>query len=477
MVSIGFFSRFGKFLGMVSRLRKLRSTRKRKQTRKRRCRIADLPDCILESILSLIPLRDAVETSLVCRDWRPFLLKRRNLVFDFEGYVRRPPQFVKRVDTYLQLYKGNKVDSFTVDFTDQEGGDVLDRWIRFAITKGVEELHLRHHVFDYVFPHRLLSEQVNAGSRVNLKVLSICSIDGILRPPPDFNGFNQLKTLHLIHAIIDPSFTSNLFSVFASLESLTLYCCRLGRYLANTRTDLDIVAGDRLTELIVMDCGPAKIKISARNLASLEYINNNWTSLSIKTPRLARIYLPDTVHDPLLPHVLTQFATCSELESLCLRMYPETLINFSMPAFGNLRKLKVDICIQYGRPYNDDNLLRFLDFLKAAPVLEELVTALIDLKFTDTTDEREIRNVSGFTHDNLKLVKMKSFHGHRSEIEFAICILKYTTNLKIMEIGPFARSVSGDYFREKVNYPERHRAIIKEKIKEVKTDAQIIFLS
>ncbi|KAL6183556.1 hypothetical protein ACLB2K_044967 [Fragaria x ananassa] len=202
----------------------------------------------------------------------------------------------------------------------------------------------------------------------------------------------------------------------------------------------------------------------------------------------------------MLPHVLKQFAKCSKLKSLCMRMDPETLINFSMPAFGNLRKLEVDICSRdasgwdRSRYNNDDILLGFLGFLKAAPLLEELVTALLidDLKFTET-DERGIRNVSGFTHDNLKFVKMKNFHSHWSEIEFAVCILKYARKLKVMEIGPFAERYSGDqgkvyYFREKVKYPGcilSKNANCKQmlfdllhftfkEIKEVKTDAQII---
>ncbi|KAL6181160.1 hypothetical protein ACLB2K_047815 [Fragaria x ananassa] len=330
--------------------RKSRSCRKAKQTRKRRCRIAELPEFIQESILSLIPLADAAKTSL--------------------------------------HYKGHKIDSLTV--RDEDGDVVLDRWIRFAMTKGVEELNL-HGGRKYVFPHQLLlSEQVNAGSRVNLKYLTIVCAEGIIRPPSDFSGFSQLVTLYLSRVIIHPTFTSNLFSIFASLESLTLHIHSVKRdpdYDGTGTDDLNIVAGDRLTELKVR-YWEGKINISARNLASLEYIGDQWSSLSIKsTPRvrLERIYLLDMVHrrPSMLPHVLKQFAKCSKLKSLCMRMDPETLINFSMPAFGNLRKLEVDICSRdasgwdRSRYNNDDILLGFLGFLKAAPLLEELVTALL----------------------------------------------------------------------------------------------------
>lgn len=91
------------------------------------CGVTDLPDCILESIVSLLPLKDAVDTSLVCPQWRHLsrpILKRRNLEFDFLNVlgIRYPNHghdmekmrldFVRRVTKYMQQYEGNKVDSF-----------------------------------------------------------------------------------------------------------------------------------------------------------------------------------------------------------------------------------------------------------------------------------------------------------------------------------------------------------------------------
>nr|XP_011467944.1 PREDICTED: putative F-box/LRR-repeat protein At3g59160 isoform X2 [Fragaria vesca subsp. vesca] len=116
--------------------------------------INELPDCILSYILSLLTIKDAAETSIVCRRWRNLWTARpSDLVLDIAnifGSVYAPvvarheryytfasmtPQFerqcyIQRVNKVLELLSCNKLDSFKVAFfLDREDTQALDKWI------------------------------------------------------------------------------------------------------------------------------------------------------------------------------------------------------------------------------------------------------------------------------------------------------------------------------------------------------------
>ncbi|KAL6131844.1 hypothetical protein ACLB2K_070217 [Fragaria x ananassa] len=153
----------------------------------------------------------------------------------------------------------------------------LDAWVRLAIAKGVEDIQLlldRPYLASYVFPYQLLFQ----GSS-SLKHLALC--DCILRqPPPDFDGFNNLRSLSLSYVTLDQIFMAHLFSNCLLLESLKIKNC-------HGLSHLNIV-GDRLSDLKLSHCGG--IELSAPNLVSLEFCGDFSSIISVTTsPRLARI--------------------------------------------------------------------------------------------------------------------------------------------------------------------------------------------
>ncbi|PQP99105.1 putative F-box/LRR-repeat protein [Prunus yedoensis var. nudiflora] len=121
----------------------------------------------------------------------------------------------------------------------------------------------------------------------------------------------------------------------------------------------------------------------------------------------------------------------------------------SLPTFRDLKKLEVDLFSLKA------DLAGVLNLLKATPFLEQLVVS--------------------------------AFRSTPYEIEFAISILKNTTKLEIMEINPFGeiylvagvwRKVMGirGPYASNSSWEEKDRALVQEKLKEVKTDARIIIL-
>ncbi|KAL6143524.1 hypothetical protein ACLB2K_054219 [Fragaria x ananassa] len=455
--------------------------------------INKLPCCVLSSILSLLTIKEAVDTCLVSHRWRNLwkhtILTRPNLELDIAnifGPVYAPfaerrliyhwlaPMsgefdrkcYIKRVNEVLELYSGNKLTSFKVAFfLDQKDTEVLDKWVRFAITKGAQKLDLRCYgtlsaCDKYVFPHWILTD-LNVST---LKHLSLYQC--VLKPPTDFDRFVQLTTLSLCDVEVDQDFLEHLFSACFLLESLTLISCAM-------HSNLIIGPSLHLHDLKVLVCSVfGRIEIDAVNLSSLEYDGYNTQISFMKTPKLVTIFFKG-LQGPL-PNVLTQLTSCPELSTLHLQIreyfehIPQTFLTLR-----NLKKLKLDLLL------DDLELGSVLNILRTAPLLEELL--------------------------------MMGFQGMWFEIEFTICILKIATKLKSMVIDPHGSFYDGDetWYNITCSYEEgnedehpeeviegiskddnvddnvpyelfcwqkRGRAAVQERLKDVKTAAQVIIL-
>ncbi|PRQ53593.1 putative F-box domain, FBD domain, leucine-rich repeat domain, L domain-containing protein [Rosa chinensis] len=418
-------------------------------------RVNKIPDCILSYILSSLRIKDAVDTCLISRGWRDLWKgPRPNLEFDIPNifgskYARliekheekdRLPFlvdrfdrqcFVRRVNKLLELYSGNKVESLRVAFFfDVESTAILDKWIRFAIAKGAKvlDLHLLNsthwdYAEFYVFPHWIFSELNNAAA---LKHLSLHRC--VLKPPTDFNRLAQLTALCLNKVFVDPGFLEHLFSICVLLEGLTLIKCRV------RLSNLIIGPSCHLRDLKVLECDELlKIEIDAVNLSFFEYDGIIFDISCMKTPQLVRFFFRGFSGIHGLPYAFTLLALCPSLETLHLQSFTELEnIPETLPTFSKLKHVSLDL-------FNSDfDLGSVVSFLKAAPLLEELVLTTRAYSY-----QGEIGNLSGFSHNHLRKVKMQGFQGKRLEIELAICILKFATKLEVMVIDTLGKHYHG----------------------------------
>ncbi|PRQ53541.1 putative F-box domain, FBD domain, leucine-rich repeat domain, L domain-containing protein [Rosa chinensis] len=483
--------------------------------------IEKLPCSVLSYILSFLTIKDAVGTCMISRQWRHLwkhpILTRTNLEFDIpnvfggkrtqhieeleednnrlEYYFHQFERefFVRWVNEFLLLYRGKEVDSFKVAFfLDAESTAVLDKWVHFAIKKGAEILNLkllrRGGTLDtenvYVFPHWLLSE-LKAST---LKHLSLQRC--VLKPPPDFDRFIQLTTLCLNKAIVDPVFLAHLFSVCLLLESLTLRYCRLGSYLT-------IGPSLRLNDLKVLLCvNLERIEIDAVNLSSLEYSGNHLQISCMRIPRLVRYFFSGSSKGAL-PYALTLLASCPGLETLHFQIWNNLeAIPQTVSTFRNLKQVNLDLFMP------NFDLWSILNFLKAAPLLEEFIVTVQPSNY-----QGDARNLPEFSHDHLRIFKMQGFQGKWIEIEFAICILRIATKLELLVIDPLGKYYNGGGMWSKVScyyvegnenevideheedgvdwhdvnlqylcWKQRASLVVRERLKEVMTDAQVIIL-
>ncbi|XP_019099642.1 PREDICTED: putative F-box/LRR-repeat protein At3g44080 [Camelina sativa] len=102
-----------------------------------------LPDDLLVQILSFLPTKQTVSTSILSKRWRTLFAFSPNLDFD-ESVFRLPKEmYIRSVDSVLAFQGGKHMEKFSLVFKsfDDEVYDV-DRWICYALEHGVSELHL-----------------------------------------------------------------------------------------------------------------------------------------------------------------------------------------------------------------------------------------------------------------------------------------------------------------------------------------------
>ncbi|POO03185.1 F-box domain containing protein [Trema orientale] len=186
-------------------------------------RISNLPDSIIEEIMSHLSIRDAVRTSILSSHWRYKWAMFSKLVFNKSSFpfpsqdgVVYMNEFATIIDHILLLHIG-PIDKFELSYAARplEQSDI-NRWIiHLSRTRtSIKDLVLDASTGqDYILPSCLFSCQ----SLTNL-VLCHC----MLKPPPTFHGFENLRSLKLKFVNVAQHLLENLISSCPVLESLNL---------------------------------------------------------------------------------------------------------------------------------------------------------------------------------------------------------------------------------------------------------------
>ncbi|XP_058071254.1 putative FBD-associated F-box protein At5g56440 [Magnolia sinica] len=109
-------------------------------------RISKLPDDILHSILSMMPMKFIIRTSILSRRWRKLwkhiwaYATALDLGAEFAS-GQTPEEFVATVNRYLQLHKGKEIQIFRLPYIPCNPSDA-EKWVEFAVEKGVKELDI-----------------------------------------------------------------------------------------------------------------------------------------------------------------------------------------------------------------------------------------------------------------------------------------------------------------------------------------------
>ncbi|PSS17222.1 F-box/FBD/LRR-repeat protein [Actinidia chinensis var. chinensis] len=183
-------------------------------------RISNLPEHIVDKIMSQLSLRDAVRTSVLSSKWRYKWNNLPNLVFDDQSILissqdqtSKKNKLVNIVDHVLLLHTG-PIHKFMLSHRDIKGFNDIDRWILYLSRGSVEEFILDiWKDLRYKLPSSLYSCQ---------KLIHLELFQCLVKPPPTFNGFGSLKSLDLQHITMDQGLFEHMISGCKLLERLIL---------------------------------------------------------------------------------------------------------------------------------------------------------------------------------------------------------------------------------------------------------------
>ncbi|XP_024187959.1 putative FBD-associated F-box protein At5g44940 [Rosa chinensis] len=197
-------------------------------------RVSALPDDILVSLVSRLPLKEAVATSVLSRRWQNVGLSTMNLRFDavdgstdnnFRHYpwkLKEAIEYWKRwkyidwVNRVVQQYRGKHIEEFRISLPlDSRFSSSINEWIQFAMEKSVERLELDFDLAvstrfeDYTFPHKLLG--------ICFPSLGCCGYN---------IGFKSLKVLQIRHVGVTGEVLEYFLSNCPLLERLSVTCAK-----------------------------------------------------------------------------------------------------------------------------------------------------------------------------------------------------------------------------------------------------------
>ncbi|WCJ35145.1 F-box/RNI-like/FBD-like domains-containing protein [Euphorbia peplus] len=386
--------------------------------RTRKDLISKLPDEILVQILSRLPTKDAIATTILSKRWEYLWTSTSNLVFKDDFLLAYQGEVVRKLNSLIfknyvnraLFYHGRSMlQKCRMMFRTKYFSDCIYTWVCAVITYNIEELV----IFDgsltvQHLPWRLFT----CKSLVNLKIYGEFVLD-----LPTYVCFPSLRVLHLFKVVfVDDASMHMLLSSCPVLEDLHLILQTMSfvRVLNVSIPSLKKLA----IHSRVQDC---RIEINTPCLEYLQHTRAFGHSFVNLFSSLITAELDGTVNIDLLNAI-------SQVESLVLKehcMQQLRIIdwNNTVPKFGKLKRMELHI----GRNYDWELLL---NFLKCTPNLQVLVfpNGLARLKSNGIDFERFDWHWPEFVPKclslDVKTIEVCNFVGFEEELYFIKYLLE-----------------------------------------------------
>ncbi|KAJ0445007.1 putative F-box domain, leucine-rich repeat domain superfamily, F-box-like domain superfamily [Helianthus annuus] len=184
--------------------------------------ITNMPDNVVTNILDRLPLRDAVRTSILSRNWRLkwTMLSQIVITASFFGYLSQTSYINNRVRVIdrILLHVRGAITKFFLSIDEVIDDEDINHWILFLSRKGIKDLTIKNW---YVTPLKL---HTHLFSCLELKRLTLSNC--YFNPPPTFYGFPNLLSLNLSVVFEENTELGPFFTRCPLLESLTINDCR-----------------------------------------------------------------------------------------------------------------------------------------------------------------------------------------------------------------------------------------------------------
>ncbi|MED6109802.1 hypothetical protein PIB30_036916 [Stylosanthes scabra] len=202
--------------------------------------ICDLPDPLCALIISFLPTKEAIRTSLLSKRWQ-HLWKDISKIDLNEEYRER--QVFREFVIKLLFKRWQHLTKFSLSCSAHENAPMVNEWLRGFINPGIEELNLVLYIEKpLVLPHHLFS--FARLTKFHLYMHQILELPSSILLP-------SLRSLSLsLERIIFPDSSSagRLFSGCPSLEELTLIDCDWMNVKAIT------ITSPLLQKVVIRDC-------------------------------------------------------------------------------------------------------------------------------------------------------------------------------------------------------------------------------
>ncbi|KAM1633193.1 hypothetical protein ACFXTN_010290 [Malus domestica] len=387
--------------------------------------ISNLPQAIIESILTRLPIRDAVRTSCLSTKWRYKWTTITHLSFDEKCVTLSNDRalveksLIRFITQALFLHQG-PIHKFQLRTSYLQSCPDIDQWILFLSRNDVKELVLELGEGEWF---RVPSCLFYCKNLTRLELFR-CELD----PPPAFKGFLCLKGLNLHQVLVTPDAIESLISSCPLLESLALSY------------------SDSLA-----------LNICAPNLRYL-CLEGEFKDICLEnTPLLVAISVAMYMTDDIAEH-FEQSSNCNFVKFLGGIPLLERLVGHiyftKYLSIGNdlgilpITYNRLKIIELYQVSFEDmKEILVVLRLITSAPNLKELQISgssntLAAIEASDL-DFWEKQCPSDCTFRRLKVVKMTDMSGVPHEMEFMKFLLKKSPVLEMMSVTPCAYVLEG----------------------------------
>ncbi|KAL0322970.1 UNVERIFIED_CONTAM: F-box/FBD/LRR-repeat protein [Sesamum angustifolium] len=176
-------------------------------------RISNLPSNVIDNILTLLPLHDAVRTSVLSKGWQYKWVTVPYLVFDWTFNLSGNYSIESIIYQVLLLHRGPIVK---FKFCGFKFGPDINNWLYFLSDHRVEELVLMNSVY---YPEQWLISH-NLFTFDHLMHLFLANVE--VRLPSTFKGFRRLLSLDLNGVEFEPEELNMFISKCPMLEYINL---------------------------------------------------------------------------------------------------------------------------------------------------------------------------------------------------------------------------------------------------------------
>ncbi|KAI0529667.1 hypothetical protein KFK09_002221 [Dendrobium nobile] len=414
-------------------------------------RISNLPESVLKSIITMMPLKSAIRTDVLSKKWRnlwKYSLSTATAL-DFADDLANnlsATDFVETVNRYLSLHVSKKLERFHLFFSpfDLFASDI-ERWISYAIGKGVRYLDIDLSQGEFSHgrsPFELPSSLFDCDTLIDLS-LRCCNF----KTPLNFSNFGGLQSLSLSHSNISEEILQSILTECSLLQSLSLRSCQQLGAISITVPNL------KLKRLIIRDCQSANlleinspklqsfhyfgrlcIQTNFLNISSLKYASicsniRYWRNMSLLSDIL---YVLNRRNVSILSDLLhLQILTLCSGALMHLNEF-EGNLDIDLPLkYQNLRELQLLM-----NSMTNEDLTCFYKFfyLCSFPFLEKLCIQLP--KHIDYPNEEKYGGCMSLkcntTFDRLKLIKITNLKGSSNEMSLVSSLLQKAAVLEAL---------------------------------------------